>query len=168
MSARRSIIQRASLGLFGAALLAACGGSPGTPAASVAATASAAATATAAPASLGPAAVTIQATDGGITGSSPQFAPVDISIKSGDVLRVTDTGTSEHNLTIDVTGLIPTSSASRSDRVLIAVDLLNRSAQAPINLPPGTYRFYCSIDFGNGAGHTSLQGTGMVGTLTVH
>jgi plastocyanin len=155
-------IRRLSLALVGTVLLAACGGSPGTPAASAAATASAA------PASLGPAALTIQATDGGITGAPPQFVPMNFSIKSGDVLRLTDTGTSEHNLTIDTTGLIPTSGASRSDRILIAVNLLTLSAQAPIDLPPGTYRFYCSIDFGTGAGHTSLQGTGMVGTLTVH
>jgi plastocyanin len=145
------------------ALLAACGGSRGAdPAASLAA-----ATPSAAPASLAPAALTIQATDGGITGGPPQFVPTSISIKSGDILRVTDTGTSEHNLTIDATGLIPTSGAARQDSILISVNLLSTSAQAPINLPPGTYRFYCSIDFGNGAGHTSLQGTGMVGTLTV-
>ena len=118
--------------------------------------------------SLGPADVTIQANDGGMTGGPPKFIPDAIEIKSGGVLRVDDTGTSEHNLTIDVTGLIPTSGAARSDKVLIPVDLLNKSAEAVINLPPGTYRFYCSIDFGTGAGHTSLQGTGMVGTLIVH
>ena len=118
--------------------------------------------------SLGPADVTIQANDGGMTGELPTFIPDAIEIKSGGVLRVDDTGTSEHNLTIDVTGLIPTSGAARSDKVLIPVDLLNKSAEAVINLPPGTYRFYCSIDFGTTAGHTSLQGTGMVGTLIVH
>ena len=118
--------------------------------------------------SLGPADVTIDASDGGMTGELPTFIPDAIEIKSGGVLRVDDTGTSEHNLTIDVTGLIPTSGAARSDKVLIPVDLLNKSAEAVINLPPGTYRFYCSIDFGTGAGHTSLQGTGMVGTLVVH
>jgi plastocyanin len=118
--------------------------------------------------SLGPADVTIDASDGGMTGELPTFIPDAIEIKSGGVLRVDDTGTSEHNLTIDVTGLIPKSGAARSDKILIPVDLLNRSAEATINLPPGTYRFYCSIDFGTGAGHTSLQGTGMVGTLIVH
>jgi plastocyanin len=117
---------------------------------------------------LGPADLTIEATDGGISGAPPRFMPDTIEIKSGGVLRVDDTGTSEHNLTIDVTGLIPTSGSARSDKVLIPVDLLNRSAEATINLPPGTYRFYCSIDFGTGSGHTSLQGTGMVGTLVVH
>jgi plastocyanin len=114
--------------------------------------------------SLGPADVTIDASDGDL----PVFIPDAIEIKSGGVLRVDDTGTSEHNLTIDVTGLIPTSRTARSDKVLIPVDLLNRSAEATINLPPGTYRFYCSIDFGTGVGHTTLQGTGMVGTLIVH
>jgi len=130
-----------------------------------------AATASPAPiaaASLAPADVTIEATDGGITGGPPVFMPTSIEIKSGGVLRVDDTGTTQHNLTIDTTGGIPSSGAARSDKVLIAVDLLNRSAEATINLPPGTYKFYCSIDFGTGAGHTSLQGTGMVGTLVVH
>jgi len=37
--------------------------------------------------------------------------------------------------------------------------------QAPINLPPGTYQFYCSISLGNGAGHAV---NGMVGTITIH
>jgi hypothetical protein len=57
--------------------------------------------------------------------------------------------------------------AARSDKLVIAVNLVDTAAQATINLAPGTYTFYCSIDFGSGAGHTSLSGTGMVGTLTV-
>lgn len=118
--------------------------------------------------SLGPADLTIQATDGGISGGPPVFMPDKIEIKSGGVLRLDDTGTTQHNLTIDTSGLIPTSGASRKDAVLISVDLVTTSAEGTINLPPGTYRFYCSIDFGTGAGHTSVQGTGMVGTLVVH
>ena len=145
------------------ASLAGCGGSAQTTSPSPSQTAAA----SAAPPSLGPAAVTIQATDGGITGAPPKFMPASITIKSGAILQVDDTGTTEHNLTIDTSGKIPTSAASRSDKVLIAVDLVDKSAQAAINLPPGTYTFYCSIDFGTGAGHTSLNGTGMVGTLTV-
>jgi plastocyanin len=119
-------------------------------------------------AALGPADLTIEATDGGITGAPPKFMPDAIEIKSGGVLRLDDTGTTEHNLTIDTTGLIPTSGAARKDAVLVSVDLVNKSAEATINLPPGTYRFYCSIDFGTGAGHTAVNGTGMVGTLVVH
>ena len=146
-----------------AASLAACGGS----AQATTAAPSQTATVSAAPPSLGPAAATIQASDGGITGAPPKFMPASISIKSGAILQVDDTGTTEHNLTIDTSGKIPTSAASRSDKVLIAVNLVDKSAQAAINLPPGTYSFYCSIDFGTGAGHTALNGTGMVGTLTV-
>ena len=154
----------AIVALMSAAILAACGGSG-----AVASTGpSRAASVSAEPPSLGPAAATTQATDGGITGAPPKFMPATIDIKSGEVVQLDDTGTTEHNLTIDTSGQIPTSTASRSDSVVIAVDLVNTSAQATINLPPGTYRFYCSIDFGTGAAHTSLQGTGMVGTLIVH
>jgi len=145
----------------------ACGGSAGATATG-SSTAATAAPATASAPPLGPADVTVQAADGGMTGAPPKFLPATIEIKSGGVLRLDDTGTTEHNLTIDTTGLIPTSKASRSDRLLIAVDLVNTAAEAKIDLPPGVYRFYCSIDFGIGAGHTSLKGTGMVGTLTVH
>ena len=141
----------------------ACGGSAGATATG-SSTAATAAPATASAPPLGPADVTVQAADGDL----PFFLPATIDIKSGGVLRLDDIGTSQHNLTIDTTGLIPTSKASRSDRLLIAVDLVNTSAEAKIDLPPGVYRFYCSIDFGIGAGHTSLKGTGMVGTLTVH
>ena len=145
----------------------ACGGSvgataTGSPTAATAPPSTAPAPSPAPP--LGPADVTVQAADG----EQPFFLPATIDIKSGGVLRLDNIGTSEHNLTIDTTGLIPTSKASRSDRLLIAVDLVNTSAEAKIDLPPGVYRFYCSIDFGIGAGHTSLKGTGMVGTLTVH
>jgi Plastocyanin len=145
-------------------VLAACSAASGpAPTASPAA----AATPTLSP-SLAPADQTIFANDGGITGAPPKFLPEKVEIKSGGVLRLDDTGTSEHNLTIDTSGLIPTSGASRKDAILISVDLVNTSAEGTINLPPGTYRFYCSIDFASGAGHTSLQGTGMVGTLVVH
>lgn len=119
-------------------------------------------------ASLAPADLTVQAADGGITGDPPKFLPEKVEIKSGGVLRLDDTGTTQHNLTIDTSGQIPTSLASRADAVVISVDLVNTSAEGTINLPPGTYRFYCSIDFGTLAGHASLQGTGMVGTLVVH
>ena len=117
--------------------------------------------------SLGPADVTIQAADGGVGGALGTFMPDKIEIKSGGVLRLDDTGTTQHNLTIDTSGLIPTSGASRKDAILIAVDLVTTSAEGTITLPPGTYRFYCTIDFGV-AGHTALNGTGMVGTLVVH
>lgn len=157
---------RYPIALLATIALAACsaGGGPAAPT-------SAPATATPAPsvgASLAPADVTIEATDGGITGAPPKFMPATIEIKSGGVLRVDDTGTSEHNLTIDTSGAIPTSGASRKDAVLISVNLVDTSAEGTINLPAGTYRFYCSIDFGTLAGHTSVQGTGMVGTLVVH
>ena len=42
----------------------------------------------------------------------------------------------------------------------IHVDLLNKTNQAAINVPPGTYKFYCSINLGLGAGHAA---NGMVG-----
>jgi plastocyanin len=144
--------------------VAACSGG-GVPSASPVAVSPSPSTAAAA---LGPADLTIEATDGGITGAPPKFMPDAIENKSGGVLRLDDTGTTEHNLTIDTTGLIPTSGAARKDAVLVSVDLVNKSAEATINLPPGTYRFYCSIDFGTGAGHTAVNGTGMVGTLVVH
>jgi plastocyanin len=94
--------------------------------------------------------------------------PTTIDVKTGDIVRVVDVGGTEHNLTIDASGKVPSSVAAKSDQLVINVDLLNRAAQAAIDLPPGTYTFYCSIDFGSGAGHTALNGTGMVGTLTVH
>ncbi|HEX8024693.1 MAG TPA: redoxin domain-containing protein [Candidatus Limnocylindrales bacterium] len=162
-SRRRSAPSRGLLAIGAALALSACSaGGAGTPATSSGATAVAAAP------SLGPADLTLQATDGGITGAPAAFMPTKIEIKSGGVLRLDDTGTTEHNLTIDTSGKVPTSAATRKDAVLIAVDLVNQSAEGTINLPPGTYQFYCSIDFGTGAGHTALNGTGMVGTLVVH
>ena len=120
--------------------------------------------------SLGPAAVTVQAAGGGSTNQSLgrlRFEPASIEIKSGEILRLVNASDVEHNLTIDASGAIPNSVASKSDRLVISVDLVNTTSQAVIDLPPGTYRFYCSIDFGAGAAHTSVEGTGMVGTIVV-
>lgn len=159
----RRVRSRRAAGVFAVILLAGCSAGAGqagtaapTPSPSPAATAS-----------LAPADLTVQAVDGGSGGALGAFAPDKVEIKSGGVLRLDDAGQFEHNLTIDTSGQIPSSVAARSDNIVIAVDLVNRSAEATINLPPGTYRFYCTIDFGVG-GHTSLNGTGMVGTLVVH
>lgn len=121
--------------------------------------------------SLAPAAVTIEAAGSGSTDESLgplRFEPASIEINFGDIVQLVGVSDVLHNLTIDASGAIPTSVASRSDRLVISVDLVNTSSQAAIDLPPGTYRFYCSIDFGSGGGHTSLSGTGMVGTIVVH
>jgi len=155
---------RLALILLAGLLLAGCSGAGG-PSGTTSAASAPSATASS---SLAPADVTIQATDHGITGGPPLFMPDKIEIKSGGVLRLDDAGTFQHNLTIDASGRIPSSTAARKDELVISVDLVNTSAEATINLPPGTYRFYCSIDFGSLAGHTSVQGTGMVGTLVVH
>lgn len=113
-------------------------------------------------ASFGPAAVTIEA-----HGEDPSsfFSPKEVDVKAGDVLRVVDVGDTEHDFTIDVGGVVPTKPSDQHIALQIHVDLLNRTNQAPINLPPGTYKFYCSINLGNGSGHAV---NGMVGTITVH
>lgn len=113
-------------------------------------------------ASFGPAAVTIEA-----YGEDPSsfFSPKEVDVKAGDVLEVDDVGDTEHDFTIDVGGVVPTRPADQHIALQIHVDLVNRTNQAPINLPPGTYKFYCSIGLGNGSGHAV---NGMVGTITVH
>jgi plastocyanin len=119
------------------------------------------ATASAAP-SFGPANVTIEA-----HGEDPTsfFSPKQVDVKAGDVLRLVDVGDTEHDFTIDVGGAVPTKPSGQHIALQIHVDLLNKTNQAAINLPPGTYRFYCSINLGNGSGHAV---NGMVGTITVH
>ena len=112
--------------------------------------------------SFAPAAVSIAAhgEDGGVS-----FSPKTIDIKSGDIVRLVDVGDTLHDFTIDVGGTVPAKPADQHIAVQIPVDLLNRTNQAAINLPPGTYKFYCSVGLGSGAGHAN---NGMVGTLTVH
>jgi plastocyanin len=117
---------------------------------------------TAAP-TLAPAAITIEAR-GGQT-EPVRFSPPTFEINAGDIVRVVDAGDTEHDLTIDVGGGVPESTAQQDVSVQIHVDLLSTTNQAAINLPPGTYRFYCSIDLGRNIGHAK---NGMVGTITVH
>jgi len=138
--------------------LAACSGST---AASAPPSAVPSAAPTAAP-SFGPAAVTVEA-----HGETPTsfFSPKQIDIKAGESLRVVDVGDTEHDFTIDVGGKVPTTKADQHIALQIPVDLVNTTNQAPINLPPGTYMFYCSVSLGNGAGHAL---NGMVGTITIH
>lgn len=118
--------------------------------------------------SLAPAAVTIEA----LGGDEPPlaFSPSAFEIDSGDIVRLVDVGVTLHDLTIDASGKVPlktdgTILGSPSDRVKIEVDLVNTTAQAAIDLPPGTYEFHCSVHLGDGAGHAN---NGMVGTITVH
>jgi plastocyanin len=117
--------------------------------------------------SLAPAAVTIKAgaPGDGDTASLLRFSPSTFEIKSGDVVQIVDNGDTLHDLTIDTSGAVPATLGDQNVAVRIAVDLANKTNQAAISLPPGTYKFYCSIDLGNGAGHAT---NGMVGTLTVH
>jgi plastocyanin len=112
--------------------------------------------------SLAPAAASIDAhgEDGGVS-----FSPKTIDIKAGDIVRLVDVGDTLHDLTIDVDGTVPAKPADQHIAVQIAVDLVNKTNQAAINLPPGTYKFYCSVGLGTGAGHANQ---GMVGTLTIH
>jgi plastocyanin len=113
-------------------------------------------------ASLPPAAVSIDA-----HGETPRsfFMPDKIDIKAGEMLRLVDVGDTLHDFTIDVGGAVPTKPADQHLAFQIKVDLLNTTKQEPVNLPPGTYQFYCSINLGNGSGHAL---NGMVGTITVH
>ena len=119
------------------------------------------ATPTASP-TLAPAAVSIDAhgETGGVS-----FSPKTIDIKSGDIVRLVDVGDTLHDFTIDVGGTVPAKPADQNIAVQISVDLLNKTNQAAINLPPGTYKFYCSVGLGTGAGHAA---NGMTGTITVH
>ena len=114
-----------------------------------------------------PAAMTIKAgaPGDGDTASLLRFSPSTFEIKSGDVVQLVDNGDTLHDLTIDTSGSVPAKPGDQHVAVRISVDLANKTNQAAINLPPGTYQFYCSIDLGNGAGHAT---NGMVGTLTVH
>jgi plastocyanin len=118
---------------------------------------------------LAPAAITIEAQGPGAP-SDPAaipvgFMPSTFEIQAGDIVRLVDAGDTEHDLTIDVGGGVPTTTAEQKVAVQIHVDLLNKTNQAAIDLPPGTYRFYCSIDLGRAVGHAK---NGMVGTVTVH
>jgi plastocyanin len=115
----------------------------------------------------GPAAMTIKAGTAGDDSSTAllRFSPATVDINAGDTLQVVDAGDTLHDFTIDVGGAIPRNPAQQHIAVRISVDLVNKTNQAAINLPPGTYRFYCSIDLGSGAGHAN---NGMVGTITVH
>lgn len=117
--------------------------------------------------SLVPAAITIEAT--GDQDEAIRFEPSSFEINSGDIVRLVDVSDTLHDFTIDASGKVPlnpdsTILGSPSDLVKIEVDLVNTTAQAAIDLPPGTYAFYCSVDLGNGAGHAN---NGMVGTITV-
>jgi plastocyanin len=147
-----------SMGLLMTVALAACSGSTG---GSVPPSVVASAAPTAA-ASFGPAAAVVEA-----HGETPTsfFSPKTIDIKAGESVRVVDVGDTEHDFTIDVGGKVPTKPADQHIAVQIKVDLLSTTNQAPINLPPGTYMFYCSVSLGNGAGHAV---NGMVGTITIH
>lgn len=115
----------------------------------------------------GPAAITIQAGAPGddSSGALLRFSPATFDIKAGDSVQVVDAGDTLHDFTIDASGAIPDKPAQQHIAVQISVNLIYKTNQAAINLPPGTYRFYCSIDLGNGAGHAN---NGMVGTITVH
>lgn len=127
--------RRAGLVIIAVVVLAGCGGTAG-PAASP---------------TLPPAAITIEAGtkvaeaegEGGYI-----FTPSKFEIHAGDIVRLVDVGNVYHNLTIDEGGGIQ-----------IQVDLVTRTRQAAINLPPGKYRFYCSI-----GAHAK---SGMVGTITI-
>ena len=110
---------------------------------------------------LAPAAVTVEAH--GETGGTT-FSPATIEIASGAIVRVVDVGDTNHDLTIDVGGKVPTKPADQHFAVQIKVDLAKTTNQAAITLPPGTYSFYCSVALGSGAGHAV---NGMVGTITV-
>lgn len=115
-------------------------------------------------ASPAPAAVAVEAQGGELGESLPKFAPSKIEVKAGDIVRLVDVGSVLHDLTIDVGGTVPTS-ADQHVAVQIPIDLLNKTNQAAINLPPGTYKFYCSIDLGTPSSHTA---DGMIGIITIH
>jgi plastocyanin len=95
----------------------------------------------------------------------PKFSPAKIEVKAGDIVRLVDAGRVLHDLTIDVGGTVPSTPADQHVAVQIPVDLLNKTNQAAINLPPGTYKFYCSIDLGTPSSHAA---DGMIGTITIH
>ena len=90
--------------------------------------------------------------------------PRQTAIRSGDIVRIVNVGDTLHDLTIDVGGGVPIKPGDQGIAVQIKVDLVNTTSQAPIDLAPGTYQFYCSVALGNGAGHATQ---GMVGTITV-
>jgi plastocyanin len=78
------------------------------------------------------------------------FQPSTVSTSSGTVtFNVTNDGQFPHNIQFD-----------GQDAPIFADNLTaGQSATATVNLPPGTYTFYCPVD-----GH---RDRGMVGTLTV-
>src|SRR6185369_4449627 len=110
-----------------------------------------------------PAAISIKAgaPGDGDTAALLRFSPSKFEIQSGDVVQVVDNGDTLHDLTIDASGAVPAKPGDQHVAVRISVDLANKTNGSAINLPPGTYQFYCSIDLGNGAGHAT---NGMVGT----
>jgi plastocyanin len=78
------------------------------------------------------------------------FQPATVNTASGSVtFNLRNNGQFPHNIAID-----------GRDGSIFANDLTaGQSATATVNLPPGTYTFYCPVD-----GH---RDRGMVGTLTV-
>lgn len=152
-----------SVTILAVAIVIGCSGqTPSQAPADASSSASASSTASATTAtSFPPAAVTIDAHG---EDETPAFTPATIDISSGDIVRIVDVGDTLHDFTIDVDGKVPTKPEEQHIALQIKVDLLNTTNQAPVDLPAGTYQFYCSVSLGNGAGHAI---NGMVGTITV-
>lgn len=94
-------------------------------------------------------AVTVEAHNAEST-DTYRFSPDTITIAQGAVLQLVNKGDVEHNLTIDGQNIV--------------IDTgVGQTAQATIDLPPGTYTFQCTI-FEASSTHGKL---GMKGTLTV-
>lgn len=131
----RALAGLAVLGL----LLAGCS-SGGSSSAAPPATAPPATTSSASPAAStgGPLAATL-------TQDNFSFSPAKLTVKSGSTITLTNANAiTSHNFTIDGQGVNVTNAAGQSQDVTL-------------NLPPGTYPFFCSF-------HVSQ---GMKGTLTV-
>jgi plastocyanin len=86
----------------------------------------------------------------GVGTDAYRFSPDKLSIPQGGSIELLNAGDVEHNLTIDNQGIV----------IYTGVGQTN---QATVNLPPGTYRFQCTIVEG-GSTHGAR---GMRGTLTV-
>ena len=78
------------------------------------------------------------------------FSPVDVTIPSGGTIVLKNTGDVQHDFTVENTDI----------KIYAGV---GQTAQGVISIPPGTYRFFCSIEEGS----TSHGEVGMEGTLTV-
>ena len=86
-----------------------------------------------------------------LSGTEYSFTPSDPTVKSGEVtFNLTNQGNTTHSLEVEGPG---------EEQELESELMPGQSGSLTINLPPGTYEFYCPVD--------DHKGMGMEGEITV-